>query len=155
MDIIIRKATEADYPQILLLIQELADYENCPTEVETTTETMKKDNSIFDGFVAILDDKIIGTAIYFPYYSTWKGRCIYLEDIVVTEQYRKQGIGKLLFDATVKAAKEFDAKRLMWQVLNWNEPAINFYKKLSADLDGEWLNCKLTEEQIKNYQPEN
>ena len=151
MNIIIRKANTSDYNQILNLIRELAEYENCLPEVETTKESMKEDSNLFNAFVAESNNQIIGTALYFPYYSTWKGKCIYLEDIVVSDQHRKKGVGKLLFDALIDEAKIFGAKRLMWQVLDWNEPAINFYKKLNADLDSKWINCKLTEEQIQNY----
>lgn len=147
----IRKGTETDFPQVIGLIQELANYENAPNEVTNTIEQMKEDFSLFELIVAEDKDTIIGIAIFFPYYSTWKGKCIYLEDIVVTEKKRSNGIGKLLFDEVVSFAKEFKAKRLMWQVLDWNKPAINFYKKLNADLDDEWINCKLTEEQISNY----
>ena len=147
----IRKGTKEDYSQVLELIQELANYENAPNEVTNTIERMEEDSDIFNLIVAEDDNTIIGIAIFFPYYSTWKGRCIYLEDIVVTENQRGKGIGKLLFDKVVSFAKEYKAKRLMWQVLDWNKPAINFYKKLNADLDDEWINCKLTEEQIIGY----
>lgn len=151
MNFIIRKANTSDNSQILNLIKELAEFEKCLDEVETTEESMKNDDSLFNAFVAEFNNQIIGTAIYFPYYSTWKGKCIYLEDIVVSEQFRKKGIGKKLFDALVGEAKNFGAKRLMWQVLDWNEPAINFYKKLNASLDSEWINCKLTEQQMQSY----
>lgn len=151
MDIIIRKIIQSDFPEVLKLIKELAEYEKCLNEVETTPKSMAKDHEIFEGFVAVINNKIIGTAIFFPNYSTWKGRCIYLEDIVVSKEYRNKGVGKKLFDEIVKFSKDFGAKRLMWQVLDWNEPAINFYKKIDSHFDGEWLNCKLTEEQIKNY----
>ena len=151
----IRNSIFDDYPQVLALIQELANYEKCPNEVKATVESMINDSEHFNCIVTELENQIVGTAIFFPYYSTWKGRCIYLEDIVVTEKLRNKGVGKLLFDEVIKSAKEFGAKRLMWQVLDWNEPAINFYKKINTNFDGEWLNCKLTEEQIENYQAEN
>ena len=82
-------------------------------------------------------------SFYYIRYSTWKGKCLYLEDIVVKEQYRGHKIGKILFEETIKAAKEMNAKLITWQVLDWNEPAINFYKKFNAELDGEWINGKL------------
>lgn len=151
MAIIIRTGIESDFPQVLKLIQELADYENAPTEVITSVESMNKDAHLFEFKVAESDNKIIGIALYFTYYSTWKGRCIYLEDIVVTADYRRKGIGKLLFDEVILAAQHFGAKRLMWQVLDWNNPAIEFYKKINSEFDRQWLNCKLTEEQINNY----
>lgn len=151
MGINIRKGNKKDYPQALHLIKELADYEKALQEVDATETSMEQDTNLFSLIVAEENNIIIGVAIFFPYYSTWKGRCIYLEDIVVTEKLRGRGIGKLLFDEVVKQAKEFKAKRLMWQVLDWNQPAINFYKKLNAHLDEEWINCKLTEKQIINY----
>jgi len=94
---------------------------------------------------------IIGIAIYYIRYSTWKGRGIYLEDLLVTESLRGKGIGKKLFEEVIKVAKEDNAKQISWQVLDWNETAINFYKKFNAELDGEWINGKLNAEQIKNY----
>lgn len=148
----IRLATQNDFENILLLIKELALYEKCLNEVETSVEQMQKDTHLFNAFVAEYNNKIIGTAIYFNYYSTWKGRCLYLEDIIVNENYRKLGVGKSLFDAVVFKGKEIKAKRIMWQVLAWNTPAIAFYKKLNSHFDDEWLNCKLTEHQIVNYQ---
>jgi GNAT superfamily N-acetyltransferase len=89
--------------------------------------------------------------LYYIKYSTWKGKCIFLEDIIVTEAHRKAGIGKKLFDEVVKVAKEMKAPRMEWQVLEWNEPAIKFYEKLNARFDNEWINCKLTGEQIEGY----
>lgn len=148
MNVTIRKGEKRDYLQVLELIKELAEYEKALDEVTNTIEAMNEDSDVFNLIVAEVDKRIEGIAIFFPYYSTWKGRCIYLEDIVVKQEMRGKGIGKLLFDDVIKFAKEYGAKRLMWQVLDWNEPAINFYKKLNANLDGEWINCKLTEEQL-------
>ena len=148
---ITRKGNKDDLVHVLGLIKELAEYENAPLEVTNSVEKMTEDFDVFELVVAEENDEIIGIAIFFPYYSTWKGKCIYLEDIVVTEKMRGKGVGKLLFDEVVSFAKNYKAKRLMWQVLDWNKPAINFYKKLNADLDDEWINCKLTEEQIVNY----
>ena len=103
-----------------------------------------------DFFVAE-KETIIGIALYYIKYSTWKGKCIFLEDLIVTEEFRKYGIGKKLFDEVVNVTKEMKAARLEWQVLEWNEPAIKFYKKLNSNFDKEWINCKLTGEQIQNY----
>jgi len=151
----IRKGVKADLPAILGLIQELADYENAPLEVSNSLEQMEEDGfgtaPIFGFFVAESNGHIVGTAIYYYRYSTWKGRCLYLEDLVVSESQRGKGTGKLLFDAIVAVAKTTNCKVLTWQVLDWNEPAIRFYKRLNAHLDEEWINCKLTEEQINNY----
>jgi len=151
----VRRGIKADLTAVLGLIQELADYENASDEVQNSVERMEQDGfgpaPIFKFFVAENDGKIVGTAIYYNRYSTWKGRCLYLEDLVVSESQRGQGIGKLLFDAIAKEAKRTECKVLTWQVLDWNEPAIRFYKRLNADLDPEWINCKLTDEQIQNY----
>jgi GNAT superfamily N-acetyltransferase len=155
MDILIRKGLKTDLPQALNLIKELAVYEKAPDEVTVSIADMENDgfgsNPIFHFFVAEADDKIVGISLYYIKYSTWKGKCVFLEDIVVTESYRKHGIGKKLFDEVVKAAKEMKVKRLEWQVLEWNEPAINFYKKLNTNFDSEWVNCKLIDEQIQEY----
>ncbi len=151
----IRKGTKEDLAAILGLIQELADYENASEEVAVSVESMEKDAfgnpSFFKFLVAEKNNKILGTAIYFYTYSTWKGRVLYLEDLVVTASQRRQGIGKMLFDELVKVAQEIEAQRLCWQVLDWNSPAIDFYKKINTNFANEWLNCKLTAKQIKNY----
>jgi len=101
--------------------------------------------------VAELENKIVGMAIYFTKYSTWKGKGLYLDDLVVNETFRKRGIGKKLFDAVLKVAKDEGMKTMHWQVLDWNTPAIEFYKKYGASLEGEWIDCKLMEEQIKDF----
>ncbi len=151
----IRRGTIDDLPQVHALIQELAVYEKAPDEVTNTVEDMKWDgfgeNPIFKFFVAEAEEGIVGIALYYTAYSTWKGKTIFLEDLVVTERLRRSGIGKLLFDAVAHEAREVGAKRFKWQVLEWNEPAIAFYKKIGADLDGEWINCNMSEEQIRAY----
>ena len=151
----IRKGTQADLQTAHDLIVELAVYENAPNEVDTTVESMEIDgfgpNSLFDFYVAEDNGKIVGLALYYFRYSTWKGRSIYLEDLVVNEKFRGKGYGKQLLDAIVYEAKRLDCKQVCWQVLDWNEPAIEFYKSLDATLDGEWINCRLTAEQIQNY----
>ena len=151
MNIEIRKGTEADIPQALQLVRELAAYEKAPDEVEVTNEEMLAwgfgADKQFDFFVAIENDVIVGLALYYFKYSTWKGKCLFLEDIIVTESKRGKGIGKLLFDRVVQVSKELKVRRMEWQVLDWNKPAIDFYKKYNATLDGEWVNCKLTNKQ--------
>lgn len=155
MNILIRKGQKEDLPMVLELIKELAVYEKAPAEVTVTIKELDQDgfaeNPLFHFFVGEVDNTIVALALYYIKYSTWKGKCIFLEDIIVTEVYRKSGIGKKLFNEVVKVAKEMKVKRLEWQVLNWNEPAIQFYKKLHANFDEEWINCKLTEEQIQEY----
>ncbi|MEJ8803751.1 GNAT family N-acetyltransferase [Pontibacter sp. H249] len=152
----IRKGIIDDLPQVHGLIQELADYERAPHEVTNTLEDMRRDGfgekPIFEFFVAeTAENGIVGIALYYTAYSTWKGKMLFLEDLVVTERYRRTGIGRKLFNAILKEAKLTGAKRFKWQVLEWNEPAIAFYKKIGANLDGEWINCNMTEEQIKTY----
>ena len=155
MDFTIRKGIKNDLPQVMELIKELAVYEKAPNEVVVTVEQMEQDgfgkNPVFNYFVAENNKKIIGISLYYTKYSTWKGKCVFLEDIIVTEQYRKFGIGKKLFDEVVKVAKKMNVHRLEWQVLEWNEPAIKFYEKLNSHFDSEWINCKLTGEQIQEY----
>lgn len=152
----IRKGTINDLPAIFELIKELAEYEKALNQVENSLERMREDGfgarPIFEFFVAENNlGKIEGTAIFYYRYSTWKGKAIFLEDLVVKNAQRGKGIGKKLLDAIVQEAKDVDAKQVMWQVLDWNQPAIDFYKKLGADLDDEWINCKLEYDQIQNY----
>lgn len=140
----------------LELITELAVYEKAPNEVVTTEQQLIEDgfgpDKIFDIFVAEKEGRIVGIALYYTKYSTWKGRCLFLEDIIVTEKLRGQGIGKLLFEEVVLVAKQRGVQRMEWQVLDWNEPALNFYRKYNAILDGEWLNGKFTFEQLQAFQ---
>lgn len=151
----IRKGTIADLPQALELIRELALYEKAPEQVDNSIERMEADGfgdkPIFEFFVAEEESYIKGIAVYYYRYSTWKGKSIYLEDLVVRESQRGQGIGKQLLDAIVMEAKATDSRQVNWQVLDWNESAIGFYKKLGAELDEEWINCRLNHEQIQNY----
>ncbi len=153
MSIIVREGTTSDLPQTLQLIKELAIYEKAPAEVEVTIEEMTDwgfgKDKLFDFFVATEHEDIIGIALYYYKYSTWKGKCLFLEDIIVTEACRGKGIGKLLFDKVVAVAKQQKVRRMEWQVLEWNEPALNFYKKYNANMDSEWINGKLTFEQLQ------
>ena len=103
-----------------------------------------------DDLVAEDDDKVIGISFFFIRYSTWKGKFLFLEDFVLKESYRGKGVGALLFEKTIKIALEMKAKGMTWQVLDWNEPAINFYKKYNAQIDDQWLNGKLNEQQLIN-----
>ena len=154
MSAIIRTGVEADLPQVLGLVRELAAYEHAPDEVEVTISEMAGwgfgTNKLFDFFVLEKESRIIGIALYYYKYSTWKGKCLFLEDIIVTEAERKNGYGKLLFNEVAKVAKAQKVRRMEWQVLDWNTPAIEFYKKYNANLDGEWINCKLTFEQLND-----
>jgi GNAT superfamily N-acetyltransferase len=140
----IRVATKADIPDLLHLIKELAIFEKAPNEVINTPELMEKDgfgeNNIFDAFVAEIDDHVIGMAITYFRYSTWKGKRLYLEDLIVTEKSRGLGAGQLLFQHCIQFGKESECNGMVWQVLDWNEPAIDFYKSYNANLDGGWIN---------------
>jgi GNAT superfamily N-acetyltransferase len=154
MSAIIRKGVKSDLPRVLELIKELAVFENAPNEVEVSVDEMMNwgfgQDKIFDFFVLEKESVIEGIAVYYYKYSTWKGKCLFLEDIIVTESERKNGYGKLLFNEVVKVAKAKKVRRMEWQVLDWNTAAIEFYKKYQANLDGEWINCKLTFDQIQS-----
>ena len=142
----IRIAKRSDVPAIFALIQELALYEKAPEQVTNTVENLRID--LFDkqlcgAIVAEINEEIVGFALYYTSYSTWKGACLYLEDFYVKEEFRKLGIGQQLFDEIVLIAKARNVKRMDWQVLEWNEPAIRFYEKQQALLDPEWLNGRM------------
>lgn len=149
----IRKGRKEDLPRVLELIRELAEYERAPQEVTNTLDKLEEDgfgpHPVYGFFVAEGDAGIIGLSLYYWRYSTWKGKRLYLEDIVVTESQRGKGAGKMLFDRTMQQALDEKCTGMMWQVLEWNEPAINFYKKYGSKLDDEWVNCNLEAEQIK------
>jgi ribosomal protein S18 acetylase RimI-like enzyme len=155
MSIVIRKGKAEDLPAVMELVKELARYENAPDEVTNTAERMKEDgfgpNPCYSLLVAEVNNIVAGMAVYFVKYSTWKGRGLYLDDIVVSEKYRRKGIGKLLFDEVIREAARMDAHTMHWQVLDWNTPAINFYKKYQCTFESEWIDCKLTREQILQF----
>lgn len=146
-NISIRRAQQEDCKQILALVKELAVYERAPEEVTVTLEHFTAsgfgERPIWWAFVAEQNNTIIGFALYYIRFSTWKGQRMYLEDFVVTAEARGKGVGKLLFDKIIEEAKEKNFNGIVWQVLDWNEPAINFYKKYNAKFDDEWLNCSI------------
>lgn len=152
-DVIIRSGREEDLPAVLDLIHELAAYTGFSDQVDNTVEKMKEDgfgaNPIYGLLVAEQDGTILGTSIYYYRYSTWKGKRLYLEDLVVQEEMRKKGIGKLLFEATMEKSLSENCSGLMWQVLDENTNAIAFYKKYSASFDREFINCSLEAGSIK------
>jgi GNAT superfamily N-acetyltransferase len=147
MSIIIRKIIKEDCKQLLDLIYELAVYERAPEQVTVTLEHFEESgfgaNPVWWGFVAEENNIVIGFVLYYIRYSTWKGQRMYLEDFLVTEKARGKGVGKLLFDKLIEEAKEKKINGIVWQVLDWNEPAINFYKKYNTKIEGEWLNCSI------------
>ena len=147
MEITIRRAVKEDCPRLMELINELAIYEKAPQEVTATVEHLAESGfgpkPVWWAFVAEADGVVEGFAMWYVRYSTWKGQRMYLEDLLVTEKMRGQGIGKLLFDRLIIEAKEKGFNGIVWQVLEWNEPAINFYKKYQASFDAEWVNCAI------------
>ena len=143
----IRTATRQDVTAIFQLIEELASFERAPEQVVNTPAQLEID--LFDDQIcsAIVatdpDNTVVGFALYYISYSTWKGRCLYLEDFYVQETDRKQGYGQALFDEVVRTAKQMGVKRMDWQVLDWNHTALNFYRRNHATLDPEWINGRL------------
>ena len=152
----IKPVEKKDLSVIIDLITELAIYEKAPKEVTLTLDELERDTfgpqKMIDIIIAESEDGIIdGMALFYTAYSSWKGRCLYLEDIIVRENKRGQGIGKLLFEKVISIAKERKSKRMMWQVLSWNSPAIDFYKKYNAELSSEWLNGRFHEIQLTEF----
>ena len=145
---VIRRAVREDCARILELVKELAEYEKAPQEVTVTLGHFEESGfgpkPVWWAFVAEMNGRVEGFALYYIRFSTWKGQRMYLEDFLVTEKLRGQGIGKLLFDQLIVEAKEKDFNGIVWQVLEWNEPAINFYKKYKASFDAEWVNCAIS-----------
>ena len=145
--ITIRRAVREDCPRLLELIKELALYEKAPQEVTVKPEHFAEsgfgEKPVWWAFVAETEARVQGFALYYIRYSTWKGQRMYLEDILVTDEMRRKGIGKLLFDRLIVEGKEKNLNGMIWQVLEWNEPAINFYKKYQASFDPEWINCSI------------
>jgi len=155
MNLNIRIAKADDCPRILELIHELAVYEKAPEEVTVDINHFIDagfgKNPVWKAFVAEVDTEIVGFALFYTRYSTWKGCRLYLEDFIVTEEMRGKGIGKVLFEKVIEEAKSEKYTGMVWQVLDWNEPAINFYNKYTAHLESGWLNAALSKEQVKAF----
>lgn len=155
MDISIRRGMKKDCPRLLELVKELAEYEKAPNEVTVTLDHFTAsgfgENPVWWAFVACTNssspngktENIVGFALYYIRFSTWKGQRMYLEDLLVTNEMRGKGIGKLLMNRLIEEAKEKKLPAIVWQVLDWNEPAINFYKKYKSSFDPEWVNCSI------------
>jgi GNAT superfamily N-acetyltransferase len=144
--ILIREAKPKDISAVLQLIRELANFEREPKAVVNTESELHQHifkDKICNAIVADDNNEVIGFALYYNSYSTWKGKCLYLEDLYVQEARRKHGIGALLFEKIISIAKYQKVRRLEWLVLDWNQPAIQFYKKYEANLDNSWLNGKI------------
>jgi len=152
MNINIRIAAEEDYPAILSLIRELAEFEKAPAKVTNNVGQMKQEKELFHCYVAETESgEIVGMALYFFAYYTWVGKSLYLDDLYVKESYRNQKIGASLLKKIFEVANAEDCKRVRWQVLSWNQPAIGLYKKSGAEIEDEWLNCSFDSDGIKNF----
>ena len=153
-DLKLKKGKKKDVKGALKLVKELAVFEKAPNEVEVTLKEMLDwgfgKNKQFDFFLLEKNKKLIGMALYYYKYSTWKGKCLFLEDIIVTEKERGFGYGKLLFEEVINVAKKQKVRRMEWQVLDWNKDAIKFYEKYTAELDAEWVNCKFRYKQLQS-----
>jgi len=141
----IRPYTKKDLPDILEMIRELAIFEKAAEKLTNTVGQMEKEMAFFECFIAEDDQgQVLGMALYYPVYYTWVGKSMYLDDLVVREIYRGNGIGTALLNKVIEQAKETGCKRLRWQVLEWNERAIQLYERYGCTLDGEWMNCDLS-----------
>ena len=151
----IRKAVEGDVHEILALIRELAAFEHGLNQVTVSPEELLRDgfgdNALFECLVAEREGQVLGIAVYFYNYSTWNGKCLYLEDLIISREHRFEGVGSILMEELILKAQQENVKRISWQVLDWNLDAQDFYRKFGASLDNEWLNGRLDERQIRNY----
>lgn len=155
MNLLIREAVKSDCPRLLELIAELALFEKAPEEVTVTLAEFEAagfgNNAVWKAFLAEVDGFVVGFALYYVRYSTWKGCRMYLEDLIITEAYRSHGIGTLLIKTLIKEALQKGFSGMLWQVLDWNGPAIGFYKKLNASFDAGWINVSLSKEQFQDF----
>ena len=150
----IRKGKKSDLPAIFNLIKELALYENSLDKILITIKDLEKDgfgkNPLYWILVAEIEGEILGMAFYYIRYSTWSGKILYLEDFIVKEAFRRMGVGSLLFEECIRESRKIKANGMVWQVLNWNKSAINFYKKYNAEIKSNWSNGRLNKKQINS-----
>ncbi|MFC4221368.1 GNAT family N-acetyltransferase [Flagellimonas marina] len=155
MEYIIRNAEKEDMAQVLALVQELADFEKESDAVIISKEDLENDgfgeHKLFHCFVAEVEKEIVGIALVYPRYSTWKGPAIHLEDLIVSERMRGSGLGTALLDEVIKYGHDLGVRRIQWEVLDWNEPAIEFYEKKGAKVLRDWDVVQMDELGIKNY----
>lgn len=147
----IEKARPEDLAGMLALIKELAEYEKAPEAVIVDLPRFRQyfEEGLFRALVARVDGRLAGMALYYYAYSSWKGKILYLDDLVITRNERRKGLGKLLFDELIRISARTGCRQMRWHVLDWNEPAIRFYKKYGASLDPEWITGKFEWEQLK------
>ncbi|NLP57321.1 GNAT family N-acetyltransferase [Lutibacter sp. B1] len=155
MTFIIREGRKTDMPSVLKLIKELADFEKESDAVEVTVEDLEKDGfgkfPLFETYVAEINGEIVGMALFYPRYSTWKGPTIHLEDLIVTKSKRGLKIGSALYNKVIEYGYKKGVKRIEWVVLDWNTPAINFYEKTGALVLRDWNTAQITESAIESY----
>lgn len=151
----IRKGQKQDMPSVLNLIRELAVFEKEPDAVVITVDDLEKDgfseNPLFHTFIAEIDEKIVGIALYYYRYSTWKGKTIHLEDLIVNEKTRGSGVGFALYSEIIKQGKKENVRRIEWNVLDWNKPAIDFYEKSGAKVFDDWRTVQMDEKGIEEF----
>jgi len=155
MNILLREAVKNDMASVLLLIQELATFEKEHHAVEVTAEDLKRDGfgeaPAFKVFIAEVDGKIVGMALFYERYSTWKGRIIHLEDLIVKQEFRGQGVGKALYTKVLTYANDRKVKRVSWEVLDWNTTAIDFYVSSGAKIMEGWQVVHMNEQNLRNF----
>ena len=156
MNFSIRTAGEDDFPAILDIIKALALFEKAPEKVTNTVEQMKVEKDYFNCLVATNEEgEVIAICLYFFAYYTWVGKSIYLDDLYVLERYRRHGIAAALLDKLFDIARNESCNRVRWQVLDWNVNAIQFYEKIGATLDNEWINCDYDRKGIMEFKISN
>lgn len=155
MNFTLRKAKKEDALDLLHLIQELATFEKEPDAVALTVEDLQRDglgnNPLFSCYVAEIDSEIVGMALFYFRYSTWKGKTVHLEDLIVKSEHRGKGIGKALYEKVLQFAAAENVKRVEWVVLNWNKNAIDFYKKSGAQVLKDWYLVQMDDNRIRNF----